>query len=592
MSRGKKNKDRAAVWTCSVQSCQSTGFFLGGGKRGGLELVVLLALIVKGTALGAALVQLGDDWGGNVLDLLLGRLEVVSVGIVVLREPLDLLLNSLLDGGLVVVAELAAKLLVIVELVAGLDALLEQAVLLGVLLCLVDHALNVLWGEAVLVVGDGDGFLGARALVLCRDAEDAVDVNLKGDFNLGHAAWRGRDVVEVKLAQEVVVLCHGALALKDLDGDGGLVVCGGGEDLGLLCGDNRVALNELGHDATDGLDTEGEGVDVEEHKVARLLLAREDTALDSGAVGDGLVRVDAAAGLLAVKVLLDKLLDLGDAGGATDEDNLVNLVLAEVGILHDTLDGLEGGAEEVVVELLEAGAGECLGKVLALKEGLNLDASLVLGAEGALGLLDLAAELLHGAAVLANVLAVLLLVQLDKVVHDALVKVLTAKVGVTVCGQDLKDAVVDGEEGDIKGAATKVKDEDVLLALLLVEAVGDGGGGGLVDDAHNVEAGDGASVLCGLALGVVEVGWDGDDGVGDLLAQVGLCDLLHLGEDHGGDLLWLELLLAVLCGDLDGGLVVAVDEGKGEELLVALDGGVGPCAANEALCVKDGVLRV
>merc|ERR1712193_187000 len=97
-------------------------------------------------------------------------------------------------------------------------------------------------------------------------------------------------------------------------------------------------------------------------------------------------------------------------------------------------------------------------------------------------------------------------------------------------------------EGDIKGAATKVKDEDVLLALLL--------------------------------------------------AQVGLCDLLHLGEDHGGDLLWLELLLAVLCGDLDGGLVVAVDEGKGEELLVALDGGVGPCAANEALCVKDGVLRV
>merc|ERR1711937_169046 len=496
MSRGKKNKDRAAVWTCSVQSCQSTGFFLGGGKRGGLELVVLLALIVKGTALGAALVQLGDDWGGNVLDLLLGRLEVVSVGIVVLREPLDLLLNSLLDGGLVVVAELAAKLLVIVELVleavevrlelvAGLDALLEQAVLLGVLLCLVDHALNVLWGEAVLVVGDGDGFLGARALVLCRDAEDAVDVNLKGDFNLGHAAWRGRDVVEVKLAQEVVVLCHGALALKDLDGDGGLVVCGGGEDLGLLCGDNRVALNELGHDATDGLDTEGEGVDVEEHKVARLLLAREDTALDSGAVGDGLVRVDAAAGLLAVKVLLDKLLDLGDAGGATDEDNLVDLVLAEVGILHDTIDGLEGGAEEVVVELLEAGAGECLGKVLALKEGLNLDASLVLGAEGALGLLDLAAELLHGAVVLANVLAVLLLVQLDKVVHDALVKVLTAKVG------------------DIKGAATKVKDEDVLLALLLVEAVGDGGCGGLVDDAHDVEAGDGASVLCGLALGVV-----------------------------------------------------------------------------------------
>jgi hypothetical protein len=47
-------------------------------------------------------------------------------------------------------------------------------------------------------------------------------------------------------------------------------------------------------------------------------------------------------------------------------------------------------------------------------------------------------------------------------------------------------------------------------------------------------SGDGAGIgiLCSLSLGVVEVGRDGDDGVSDVVAQVGLSGLLHLKEDH------------------------------------------------------------
>src|SRR3546814_972726 len=45
---------------------------------------------------------------------------------------------------------------------------------------------------------------------------------------------------------------------SDLDGDGLLLVLVGGEGLGLLGRDEGVPLDDGGHDASDGLDAEGE----------------------------------------------------------------------------------------------------------------------------------------------------------------------------------------------------------------------------------------------------------------------------------------------------------------------------------------------
>ena len=60
---------------------------------------------------------------------------------------------------------------------------------------------------------------------------------------------------------------------------------------------------------------------------------------------------------------------------------------------------------------------------------------------------------------------------------------------------------------------------------------------GLVDNPEDVQATDCTSILSGLALGAVEVNGDGDNGVGDRVAEVRLCGLPHLGQDHEGDFL-------------------------------------------------------
>lgn len=123
------------------------------------------------------------------------------------------------------------------------------------------------------------------------------------------------------------------------------------------------------------------------------------------------------------------------------------------------------------VQLFKFGTGQGLREIFALKERLNLNAGLVLGRQGPLRLLNFTTQLLDGAVVFAHIFASLLLVKLDEVFHDALIKVFTSKVGVSIGGHNFKHTVVNGQQRDIEGATTEIKHEDVLLAVLFVQTI-------------------------------------------------------------------------------------------------------------------------
>merc|ERR1719253_1604707 len=294
------------------------------------ELIVsLLLVLVGGTTAGAAgAVVLGHDRRADALDLLVLLLDLLGVRLRVGVQPGLAILERIHDLLLLLGVHLLAKALVVAGTLSGaahgvdvaiegvlrVDALLHLLVLIRELLSLLDHLLDLLLSETTLVVRDRDLLALARALVLGAHVQDTVRVDLEGHLDLRLAARSRGDPAELELAEQVVVLGHGTLTLEDLDVHGRLVVLVRGEDLRLLRRDHRVAVDELRHDASHGLDAERQRGHIEEQEVLTALAA-EDAGLDSRTVGDGLVRVDAAVGLLSVEEVLDELLHLRDTRG-------------------------------------------------------------------------------------------------------------------------------------------------------------------------------------------------------------------------------------------------------------------------------------
>jgi hypothetical protein len=304
--------------------------------------------------------------------------------------------------------------------------------------------------------------------------------------------------------------------------------------------------NQRGHHAAQRFEPERQRRHVEQQHV--LDLALEHAALDGRAHGDDFIRVDALVRVLA-EVLLHELLDLRHARRAADEHHLVDVRRLQPRVGERLAHRAHRPFEEVRGQLLELRARQLQLQVLRAGgvrgDERQADVGLEHRRELDLGLLRRLLQALHRHAVLRQVDAVALLELGDDPVDDALIEVVTAQVRVAVGGLHLHDALAHLEHRDVEGAAAEVVDGD-LLFLLLVEPVGERGRGGLVDDAQDVEPGDLAGVLGGLALRVVEVGRHGNHRVGHLLAEVVLGRRLQLLQDHRRDFRRRVLLAAHL----------------------------------------------
>ena len=470
--------------------------------------------------------------------------------------------------------------------VAGFDAVALLLVLGGVGFGVLHHLLDLVVRETA-VRGDGDLLLLAGAEILRGDVEDAVCVDVERHFNLRHAA-RGRgNAGEAEAADGLVVVRHLAFALQHVDFHLRLVVGGGAENFALLGRDRGVALDQRREDAAERLDTEGQRSHVEEEHV--LHFALEHAALDASADRDDFVGVHALVRLLAEE-LLHHLLHLGHAGHAADENHFVDLRGGKAGVAQAILDRLQRTLNEVIDELLEFRAGQRDGEMLRSArvggDEREIDFGLLRAGEFALRFFGGFFQALEGHRVLREVDAVLFLKLINEPLDDALVKIVAAEVGVAVGSLHFKHAVADFEDGDIERTAAEVVHGDFFL-FLLVEAVGQRGGRRLVDDAEHFEAGDLAGVFGGLALGVVEVGGDGDDCLGDFFAEVGFGVGFHLLENHRRDLRGRVNLVA----DLHVGVAVGGLHNFIRDALLLL-GDFVKLATHEALHGEDGILRV
>ena len=175
-----------------------------------------------------------------------------------------------------------------------------------------------------------------------------------------------------------------------------------------------------------------------------------------------------------------------------------------------------------------------------------------------------------------------------QIVDDAHVKVFTAKERIPVGRFHFEQPVVNLQNGDVEGPAAKVVHGDGAR-FLTIKAIGQCGGGRLVDDAQNLKTGDLASVLGGLTLGVVEIGGHRDDGLSDGFTQIRLGGFFHLLQDESRNLARRILLAAHFNPSI---AIAAVDDLIRHILLIFDDHRVVKTASDQALDGEHGVRGV
>src|SRR5690606_24295123 len=119
------------------------------------------------------------------------------------------------------------------------DLLALLPILLSVCLGILAHLLDLSFGKSARSL-DSNLLLLARGLVLRREVEDTVGIDIEGHLDLRDATRCRRNCVEMETPDRAVVRGQLAVALQHVNFDGRLVFGCRREDLALPARDGRI----------------------------------------------------------------------------------------------------------------------------------------------------------------------------------------------------------------------------------------------------------------------------------------------------------------------------------------------------------------
>jgi len=382
--------------------------------------------------------------------------------------------------------------------------LVELAVVLGVYFRVLDHALDFSLGQTGTRL-DLDLLFLAGSLVLGADVHDAVGIDVKRYLDLRHAAPRRADAGQVEARQRFVGGGDFTFTLQHMYRHRRLVVFGSRKHLCRLGRNGGVLLDQLGHHATQGLDTQRQRGHVQQQYI--LDFTRQHAGLDCRSNRNGLVRVYIPARLTA-KEFGHGFLHLGHARLAAHQDHVIDVADLEARIVQRGAARRHGAGDQVLHQRFKLGAGQfdvqVLGPARIGRDVRQIDLGMLAGRQFDLGALGPFTQPLQGQRIVLQVKTLVFLEFRDQVVNHPLVEILAAQEGIAI-GREHFELVFaihigDFDDGNVKRTTAKVINGDFLLTAFLVQTIGQGGGGGFVDDALDGQAGDFARILGGLAL--------------------------------------------------------------------------------------------
>lgn len=77
--------------------------------------------------------------------------------------------------------------------------------------------------------------------------------------------------------------------------------------------------------------------------------------------------------------------------------------------------------------------------------------------------------------------------------------------------------VIDSKDGNIKCTSTKIENNDILL-FNLIKTISDSGGSRFIKNSYYIQTSDDTSIFGSLSLTIIEIGWDSDNNIIDVLS--------------------------------------------------------------------------